>query len=136
MKVADTVYQQARKLGLKEVKARTARQEDPYIPALEQMLPHMNAMAEEKLGDLRLDIDQVVGTRSQARQKVVRPGGGPHQGGHLGAHHRRGVSQQVLCGGGPQAGIRAALFRRAYRPGPGDAAAAAPERRAGDPPVL
>lgn len=70
MKVADTVYQQARKLGLKEVKARTARQEDPYIPALEQMLPHMNAMAEEKLGDLRLDIDQVVGTRSQARQKT------------------------------------------------------------------
>lgn len=68
--MADTIYQQARKLGLKEAKARTARHEDPYIPALEKQLEHINSMAEEKLGDLRLDIDQVVGTRTAARQNA------------------------------------------------------------------
>ena len=66
--MADQTYQQARKLGLKEVKIRTARHEDPYLPALEELLPHMNALNEDDLGTIRIDIEQIVGTRSGARR--------------------------------------------------------------------
>ena len=34
--MADSTYQQARRIGLKEVKARTARHEDPCLRALEE----------------------------------------------------------------------------------------------------
>ncbi len=66
--MADQTYQQARKLGLKEVKIRTARHEDPYLPALEELLPHMNALNEDDLGTIRIDIEQIVGTRNGARR--------------------------------------------------------------------
>ena len=66
--MADQTYIQARKLGLKEVKLRTARHEDPFLPALEELLPHMNALNEAELGSIRIDIDQVVGTRNTARR--------------------------------------------------------------------
>ena len=66
--MADITYQQARKIGLKEVKMKTARHEDPYLPALEELLPHMNSLNEVALGSIRIDIDQVVGTRSAARR--------------------------------------------------------------------
>ena len=40
--MADITYQQARKLGLKEVKLKSARDEDPFLPALEDNdLPFM-----------------------------------------------------------------------------------------------
>lgn len=66
--MADETYIQARKLGLKEVKIRTARHEDPYLPSLEELLPHMSTLNEADLGSIRIDIDQIVGTRSTARR--------------------------------------------------------------------
>ena len=66
--MADQTYMQARKLGLKEVKIRTARHEDPYLPSLEEMLPHMNALSEIELGTARIDIEQIVGTCTSARR--------------------------------------------------------------------
>ena len=66
--MADITYQQARKLGLKEVKSKSARQEDPYLPALAELLPHMNSLSEVELGSIRIDIDQVVGTHSAGRR--------------------------------------------------------------------
>ena len=68
--MADQTYLQARKLGLKEVKIRTARHEDPYLPSLEELLPHMNALNEADLGSIRIDIDQIVGTRNTARREA------------------------------------------------------------------
>ena len=68
--MADITYQQARKIGLKEVKMKTSRHEDPYLPALEELLPHMNSLNEVALGSIRIDIDQVVGTRSAARREA------------------------------------------------------------------
>ena len=68
--MADTTYQQARKNGLKEVKVKSARHEDPYLPALEEMLPHMNSLSEVNLGSIRIDIDQIAGTRSAARREA------------------------------------------------------------------
>ena len=67
--MADITYQQARKLGLKEVKARLARKEDPYLPALEELLPRMSSISEVSLGSQRVDIDQIVGTRNSARRE-------------------------------------------------------------------
>ena len=69
----DSTYQQARKLGLKEVKIRTAKHEDPYLPSLEEMLPHMSALNEVDLGTARVDIEQIVGTRTTARREAFSP---------------------------------------------------------------
>ena len=55
-----STYQQARRLGLKEVKTRTARHEDPYLPSLEEILPHMSALNEVDLGSTRIDIEQIL----------------------------------------------------------------------------
>lgn len=67
--MADMLYQQARKLGLKDVKARQAKKQEPYLLALEELLPHAAALGEEDLGLVRIDLEQVVGTRSTLRQK-------------------------------------------------------------------
>ena len=51
--MADITYQQARKIGLKEVRMRTSRHEDPFLLALEELLPHMNSLNEVSLGSIR-----------------------------------------------------------------------------------
>ncbi|MBQ6927674.1 MAG: BMP family ABC transporter substrate-binding protein [Oscillospiraceae bacterium] len=71
--MADTTYQQAHKLGLKEMKARMAKHEDPYLPSLEEEISHLSGLAEEELGSIRVDLDQVVGTRSTARREAFSP---------------------------------------------------------------
>ena len=68
--MADISYLQARRLGLKEMKTRAARHEDPYLPSLEELLPHMSGLNEEDLGSTRIDIDQIVGTRTAARREA------------------------------------------------------------------
>ena len=71
--MADTTYQQAHKLGLKEMKARMAKHEDPYLPSLEETLSHVSSLSETDLGSVRIDIDQIVGTRSTARREAFSP---------------------------------------------------------------
>ena len=71
--MADSTYQQAHKLGLKEMKARTAKHEDPYLPSLEEELSHLSGLGEEDLGCIRVDIDQIAGTRSTARREAFSP---------------------------------------------------------------
>ena len=68
--MSDVSYQQARKIGLKEVKIRTARQEEPYITVLEEKIPHLSSLHETSLGAMLIDIDQIAGTRSEGRQKA------------------------------------------------------------------
>lgn len=67
--MADTLYQQARKLGLKDFKARQAKKLEPNLTALEDLLPHAAALGEEDLGLIRIDLEQVAGTRSTSRSK-------------------------------------------------------------------
>ena len=67
--MSDTSYEQARRLGLREMKLRLSRHEDPYLPALEEILPQINGMSEENLGNVRVDIDQVVGSKSVSRRE-------------------------------------------------------------------
>ena len=71
--MADISYQQAHKLGMREIKARASRHEDLYLPSLEQLLPHLDSLNEEDLGSIRIDIDQIVGTRSTARREAFSP---------------------------------------------------------------
>ena len=71
--MADVSYQQAHKLGLKEMKARAAKHEDPYLPSLELELPHLSSLSEEDLGSIRVDIEQIIGTRSTARREAFSP---------------------------------------------------------------
>ena len=65
-----STYSQARKLGIKEMKAHAARGEDPYLPSLEELLPHMDQLNEADLGSSRIDIEQIVGTRNTARREA------------------------------------------------------------------
>ena len=67
--MADFSYQQARRLGLKEYKARTARHEESCLTALEDLLPKLSAMSEQPLGVTRVDIEQIAGSRSRARRE-------------------------------------------------------------------
>lgn len=71
--MADVSYQQAHKLGMREIKARASRHEDLYLPSLEELLPHLDSLNEEDLGSIRIDIDQIVGTRSTARREAFSP---------------------------------------------------------------
>ena len=66
--MADLSYQQARRIGVKEVKARAARREDPNPPALEELLPHLSSLNEAELGCMRVDMEQIVGTLTSARR--------------------------------------------------------------------
>ena len=68
--MADISYQQARRLGLKELKARTARHEYPYLLALEDELEHLSARNEQVLGSFRIDLDQVAGTYTASRARA------------------------------------------------------------------
>ena len=68
--MADLAYLQARKLGLKEMKACIARHEDPFLPSLEEMVPHASGLNEVDLGSNRIDLDQIVGTRTTARREA------------------------------------------------------------------
>ena len=71
--MADLSYQQAHKLGMREMKARASRHEDLYLPSLEELLPHLDSLNEEDLGSIRIGIDQIVGTRSTARREAFSP---------------------------------------------------------------
>lgn len=71
--MSDSTYSQARRLGIKEMKARSAKHEDPYLPALEELLPHTSALNEVDLGTTRIDMDQIVGTRTTARREAFSP---------------------------------------------------------------
>ena len=66
--MSDISYQQARRLGLKEVKTRTARHEYPYLRALEDELEHLSSQNEQKLGTFRIDLGQVAGTYTASRR--------------------------------------------------------------------
>ena len=61
-------YSRAQKAGQKEYKALIAQGADPYICALENMLPPGAIVGEEPLGLMSIPMERIAGTRTKARR--------------------------------------------------------------------
>ena len=66
-------YIRARKAGEKEYKARLSAGEYPYLPALDGILPGNDAMPRHSLGIIEIPVEQIAGTKTQARQNSFAP---------------------------------------------------------------
>lgn len=60
-------YIKARQRGLKAYSQAIARNEDPYLPVLEEKVPTLNALQRMSLGILTIPMDRVVGSVSRGR---------------------------------------------------------------------
>lgn len=67
-------YIKARKTGEKEYKAAQAAGHYPFLPALDYMLPGNDTMSRQKLGLIEIPVEQIAGTKTQARQNSFSPG--------------------------------------------------------------
>ena len=61
-------YLKARKAGEKEYKARLAKGEYPFLPALDDMITGVDTMSQQNLGLMEIPVELIEGTRTQARQ--------------------------------------------------------------------
>ena len=60
-------YKEAVKLGQKEVRARLAKDEDPYLPALDKIVPPEKALTGIRLGVVQIPVWFIVGTKTSGR---------------------------------------------------------------------
>lgn len=60
-------YAQARKLGMKEFRARMNKREYPYLQVLDQILNYVDVAQERKLGLVDIPLDQIIGTKTEGR---------------------------------------------------------------------
>ena len=60
-------YKEALKLGQKEVKARTAKNESPYLPALDSVIPPEKLLSGIHLGVIQIPMWFIVGTKTAGR---------------------------------------------------------------------
>ena len=60
-------YKEAVKLGQKEVRARLAKDEDPYLPALDDIIPPEKALTGVPLGVMQIPVWFIVGTKTSGR---------------------------------------------------------------------
>lgn len=67
------IYARALKAGQKEYKACLAREEDPYLCALESRIPVGGIAGEEDLGLLSIPMELIAGTRNTARRDCFSP---------------------------------------------------------------
>lgn len=68
--MATVTYQHALRQGQKEFKLCQARGQDPYPPALEQLVSGLASLPEVPLGTVAVSMDQIAGTRSAARREA------------------------------------------------------------------
>lgn len=61
-------YIKARKLGEKEIKARTSKGEYPFVTALDDVAPGVDALARRPVGIMEIPVELIVGTKTCARQ--------------------------------------------------------------------
>ena len=61
-------YLKARKAGEKEYKARMAKGDNPYLPALDDILPGNGTLPQKRIGLMEIPVDQIAGTKTHARQ--------------------------------------------------------------------
>lgn len=62
------VYARALKAGQKEYKQLLQQKLDPYLPALEELLPKGGSRGEEDLGLISIPMERIAGTRNKARR--------------------------------------------------------------------
>jgi len=60
-------YKEAVKLGQKEVRSRLAKNENPYLPALDEIIPPERALTGIRLGVLQIPVWFIVGTKTAGR---------------------------------------------------------------------
>jgi len=60
-------YQKARKLGVKACSAAQQRGENPYLPALDDLVPDHLSLTRVSLGIVNIPIDQLAGTGTKGR---------------------------------------------------------------------
>ena len=60
-------YKEALKLGQKEVRARLAKNEEPYLPALDDIIPPEKALTGVPLGVMQIPVWFIVGTKTSGR---------------------------------------------------------------------
>ena len=60
-------YKEALKLGQKEYRAKTAKGESPYLPALDELILPEKAMGGTHLGVIQIPLSHIVGTKTSGR---------------------------------------------------------------------
>ncbi len=60
-------YKEAMKLGQKEVRSKTAKNENPYLPALDEIIPPEKALTGIHLGVIQIPVWFIVGTKTAGR---------------------------------------------------------------------
>lgn len=63
----DYNYKEALRLGLKEVRSKTAKNETPYLPALDEIIPPEKALTGYRLGVIQIPVWFIVGTKTGGR---------------------------------------------------------------------
>ncbi|MBQ6314876.1 MAG: BMP family ABC transporter substrate-binding protein [Mogibacterium sp.] len=66
-------YLKARKAAEKEYKARLAKGEYPYLPALDDILPENGTMRQVHVGLMEIPVEFAIGTKTRARQNSFAP---------------------------------------------------------------
>ena len=64
---SELYYKDALKLGQKEVRLRTAKNENPYLPTLDEIIPPEQALTGIRLGVLQIPVWFIVGTKTGGR---------------------------------------------------------------------
>ena len=67
MQQQELYYKEALKLGQKEYRARTAKNEDPYLPILDEMIPPESSNGGIRLGVIQIPVMNIVGTKTAGR---------------------------------------------------------------------
>ena len=67
--MSEQYYSDALKLGLKEFRACQARGEDPYLPVLDDLVPHEQVVRGEYLGTIQVPAEFIIGTRTAGRTR-------------------------------------------------------------------
>lgn len=63
-------YMKAQKMALKAYKTATSRGQYPYLPVLDDLLPHANIECEVRLGISNIPLHQVIGTSTAGRTRA------------------------------------------------------------------
>ena len=63
-------YKEAYRLGQKEVRAKTAKDENPYLPALDDIIPPERALNGVSLGVIQIPVWFIVGTKTAGRMNA------------------------------------------------------------------
>lgn len=66
--MSTATYERALKAGQKEYKQLSQQLQDPYLPALELLVPQSGIRGEEDLGLISIPMERIAGTRSTARR--------------------------------------------------------------------